>query len=237
MGNKINVIIPAAGPGKRMKSYGPKCMIDILGKTLLCRQIEIIRENIPDSDITVTIGFQQDKVKSKLKNQNIRLCENEYFLETNVAFSIYEGIIAAKANDNALIIYGDLVFNTNTLQNLDFTKSFAILDNKHQIRYDEVGVFYQGNTIYRFTFSGETKWAQIVYLTGKEFDLFCEGMEQDNTEKYFGFELLNYIIDNNGSIEAVFKEDMRIAEIDSTKDILQAERIYEIPNNINQQCS
>ena len=35
----ITVIIAAAGAGRRMKSYGPKPLLNIKGKTILSRQL------------------------------------------------------------------------------------------------------------------------------------------------------------------------------------------------------
>ena len=50
---KINVIIPAAGIGRRMKSYGPKPLIKIGNSTIIKNQINLLQAYIPDINIVL----------------------------------------------------------------------------------------------------------------------------------------------------------------------------------------
>ena len=56
---KMTVIIPAAGAGRRMKSYGPKCLIDLTpNQTILDRQLEIINNTFKRTEIILVCGFE-----------------------------------------------------------------------------------------------------------------------------------------------------------------------------------
>ena len=48
----IDIVIPAAGLGKRMKSYGPKSLIKIKQNlTIIENQFKIIKNTIPNANI------------------------------------------------------------------------------------------------------------------------------------------------------------------------------------------
>lgn len=214
MENKLPVIIPAAGLGRRMKSYGPKALIDIHGKSVLQRQIDIINSTIENPDITVITGFEKKKFP-----KNIHTICNDRFLETNVAYSIYLGV---KNLNAALIVYGDLVFNKKILENLQFSRSFVILDSTRQMRNSEVGAIACEGKICNFSYSLPTKWTQIAYIQGEELDIFKDYMRQAKYERHFCFEILNKVIDAGGEFFAQEQPDIKIAEIDSSKDIDKA---------------
>ena len=58
---KINVIIPAAGIGRRMKSYGPKPLIKIGNSTIIKNQINLLQTYIPDINIVLVCGFKAER--------------------------------------------------------------------------------------------------------------------------------------------------------------------------------
>ena len=84
----ITVIIPVAGMGHRMKSYGPKCLLQANQKeTILEKTISNIKREYPLSDIIVVAGFESNKVISSLPHY-VRIVENSSFEETNIVESI-----------------------------------------------------------------------------------------------------------------------------------------------------
>ena len=57
---EIDIIIPCAGLGKRMKSYGPKPLIKIKdNKTILDNQLKIIKKFFPNPNIIMVCGFKE----------------------------------------------------------------------------------------------------------------------------------------------------------------------------------
>ena len=83
-GEKLSVIIPAAGTGHRMKSYGPKCLLPVsTTETILHKIIANVKTVYPNSEVTVVVGFEADRVIKALPD-DIRIIENQFYQETNV---------------------------------------------------------------------------------------------------------------------------------------------------------
>jgi choline kinase len=222
--NNLTCIIPAAGPGRRMKSYGPKALITLRNEqTVIQRQLQIINRLYPAAEVIVVLGFEADRVKKELP-PHVKVVENHIYEETNVAYSIHLGLLAA-THKNVLIVYGDLVFNDATLKGLTFAESTAIIDSKERFEKSEVGVTIVDGYISRMSYGLPMKWAQIVYLTGHELHLFKMQIHMRTSRKFFGFEVLNKMLDYSGYLKAIEPEKMQIAEIDTSKDIEKAKKI------------
>ena len=110
----MNAIIIAGGSSTRLRPLSneiPKTMIEICGKSILERQIEIF-QICGISDITVVTGYQSEKINLP----NITCIKNEKYKSTN----INEGLFCAKAklNDSVVIAYGDLMFEYEVLERI-----------------------------------------------------------------------------------------------------------------------
>lgn len=100
-----------------MKSYGPKCLLKAnQQQTILQKTIKNIKSEYPFSDIIVVAGFEAEKIINSLPHE-IRVVENQNYQDTNIVESIRLGINASK-HENALIIYGDLIFNVYSIRRL-----------------------------------------------------------------------------------------------------------------------
>jgi len=214
----LSVIIPVAGMGHRMKSYGPKCLLHTDPQyTIIERIIYNVYKVYPDSDIITVVGFDADKV-IKILPRDIRIVENQFYEDTNVVESLRLALNNA-AYDNVLIIYGDLIFNPETLLGLTEDESRAIIDTKDRFKNEEIGVTIVDDKITNFAYGLDTKWAQIIYLTGKELKLFREFCSDRKKGRMYPFELLNMVINRGGSIGVVEPDGMKITEVDSLRDL------------------
>ena len=80
--NPLTVIIPVAGMGHRMKSYGPKCLLQANQKeTIIEKTISNVRKEYPYSDIIVVVGFESEKI--------VFFCKNGYSAERHGLPKIY----------------------------------------------------------------------------------------------------------------------------------------------------
>ena len=124
----LSIIIPAAGMGHRMKSYGPKALIRLYQEiTLIERQIELLWSVYPNAEILVVIGFEGEKIRKKLSNYPVRFISNPIHQSTNVLYSIGLGMQAI-ISEEVMIVYGDLIFNENAIRNLRGS-SKVVVDN------------------------------------------------------------------------------------------------------------
>ena len=112
--NSLKVIVLAAGQGKRLHpltNNKPKCMVELFGKTLLQRQIEIYR-NCGISDITVVTGYYD----SKINYPDIYKLKNKRYLTTNMVESLF--CAQEKLFGSVIVSYGDIIFEKKIIKKL-----------------------------------------------------------------------------------------------------------------------
>ena len=110
----MKAIILAAGQGTRLDRYAkhlPKSMLTFAGKTLLERQIAVLR-SVGISDISVVTGYKSDKIKYK----GVKYYKNKDYRSTNMV----ESLFCAKEEliDDSIIAYGDIIYEREVLKNL-----------------------------------------------------------------------------------------------------------------------
>jgi choline kinase len=216
-----------------MKSYGPKSLIELPGNhNVISRQIDLLASAYPHAEIIVTLGFGAEQVIKYLP-RSVKVVENELYAETNVARSIGMGLRVAN-HSHVLIVYGDLVFTSEAIDGLAGLKSSILVDKSGQIGAGEVGATIVGGKITHLAYNLPTKWAQILYLTGTELELFKKFAWDKDRRNWFGFEVLNKVLDAGGSFKAIERPSMRIAEIDFSADIENARTINQERNITNE---
>jgi len=214
----LTVIIPAAGMGHRMKSYGPKCLLPANNEeTIIEKIIKNIQKTFNFCEIIVVVGFEADKVIKKLSSK-IRIIENQFYETTNTTESIRLAIHNS-IYDNVLIIHGDLVFNINSIKGITENGSCAIIDSRKRFKNEEVGVTIIDGCVANFAYGLENKWAQIAYLENKDLETFKALCCDRKKGKMFTFEIFNMMLDKGVKIKAVEPKSMIIKEIDSLKDL------------------
>jgi choline kinase len=215
--HNYSIIIPAAGEGVRMRTYGPKPLINITPTTnIINNQLNIINACFAKPEIILVCGFESDKVMDNTPEYLIKV-ENESFNTTNVIRSIGIGL-RASTRPKVVIIYGDLVFNSPTLQAPFMNVSSLLIDRSNTMTFNEVGCTID-NFVENVMYDLPNKWAQIGFFTGLELSMLksiC--YDRDNNMKY-GFEALNEIIDNGGRFVPMSPEGMMVNDIDNSKDI------------------
>ena len=165
----------------------------------------------------VVVGFEADKVAQALP-QRIRIVENQLYQDTNVVESLRLALNNT-VTESALFVYGDLIFNTETIYEIADGDSCAIVDSKNRFKNEEIGVTIVDNNITNFAYGLDTKWAQIIFLTGVELEIFRELCFDRRRNKMYPFEIFNIVINRGGVIGIKEPVDMKIKEVDSLKDL------------------
>ena len=86
-------------------------MLDINGKTLLQRNVETLNI-VGIQDISIVVGYKADRVEL----EGAKIIKNEDFKTKGIMHSIVKGIDTV--GDKNLILYSDIIFDQNLLQNL-----------------------------------------------------------------------------------------------------------------------
>lgn len=218
----ITILLPMAGIGRKIRSGKVKHLLEINGEAIINRQVRMLSAHFPRSEIVVIVGYQADELIEKIP-EGIKIVENERFEESNVVRSLAMGLRVA-SYQRLLLVYGDLIFNENTLNNIT-ERSCVVVDSSGQIRSEEVGVITEKDKVLHLSYGVKTKkWAQIAYLENKELELFkllCTNKENKNWQT---FEALNEVIKNGGKIHCVEPPGMKVIEVDTLKDLHKAEK-------------
>ena len=218
-----SIIIPAAGMGYRMRSYGPKPLIRInQEKTIVQNQIEIIKNNFVNPEIILVCGFEADRVMKNTPTDIIKI-ENENYEKTNVLRSIGMGLRAA-TSDRVLIVYGDLVFNNEAIKNLKLENSCIAIEQSY-MSDEEVGCNISDGFVEQLLPDIPNKWAQIMFLMDKELDIFRKVSWDKNKSQYFGFEAINETIEKGGRFKSCTPNKAKITDVDSSKDLNMARKM------------
>jgi len=213
--DRLTIIVPTAGVGRRMKSYGPKSLIELFtDETILSRQLAIFEQCFPFAEVIFVVGFESDKIVKKLP-KNVKVIENELFETTGVVRSIGMGLRVA-SNDSVMVVYGDTVFDEEAITSL-FREESAIAAYTAG-KKDEVGIITNSQGYAEnLTYISKKSWSHLAFFPNKELDMarrFC--YNRSNYMK-FGFELLNEIIDRGGKFKVI--EDSFAIDIDTYSDL------------------
>jgi len=222
--SRCSVVIPSAGVGSRMRTYGPTSLIKIEDEiTVFERQKRLISQTIPNHEIVLVTGFESQKVINNTPRDIIHV-QNERYQESNVVRSIQIGINAA-TTDNILVVYGDLVFNSATLSH-SFQESSIVIDTQADNKNTEVGCIVHNEYLEQMCFDLPQKWSQVVYLTGKELSLFSKFANNPQNIMAFGFEAINWILEHGGRFKVLSNDmDIQTVDLDTSKDIKLAQSI------------
>ncbi len=217
----IHVIIPSAGIGRRMKSYGCKSLLSIKDKRLIDIQLEYINSRFIRNEIILITGFDSERLMNYSPEDIIKI-ENEKYYENNVIRSISMGLRAIKDNRHVLVVLGDVLLNQKALELIDHNESSIIISN--HMSENEVGCNINGKGLLEYMmFDLPNKWGHIIYLTGKELDLFKKNAWSKNKDKKFCFEIINDIVNQGGRIKCIIDNNIKVMDIDTSKDLQKAQ--------------
>jgi choline kinase len=213
----FSVIILGAGTGTRINGEC-KPLLKIGSECIAKRQIRILKSKYgKNTDIIFVGGYKYAEVVSHIRG-DCRILINERYNDTNVAYSMLLGLLATNKK-NCLIVYGDLVFDFDSLPELS-NKPFLLVDD-HQFKKEEIGVIVQSNQIVNMLYEPKTKWCHIAYLTSDYSTALFNYCKASLHHKHFGYEAINDIINNVGPLNLVKCKSL-ISEVDTYKDLEEA---------------
>ena len=247
----MNAIIIAGGKSTRLRPLSneiPKTMIEVSGKSVLERQVEVF-QSCGISDITAVTGYHSEKVNLP----NINCIKNEKYETTNVN----EGLFCAKAklSDSVIITYGDIIFENEVLEqtlnfkgdvgvviDLDWKKQYTgkfgrpiseadnVLMNKKQIlkisknltKKDDL-ILAESIGIFKLSKTG----AKILLDRYNHLKKSHKGKfySASSFKNAFFMDMIQYLIDTNVIVEPI-PINGRWCEIDTQLDLERAKEIF-----------
>ncbi len=253
-------IILAAGEGTRLRPYTnyiPKCMVEVKGKSLIDRQLEVLRfEGV--HNITVIGGYRADK----LTNPNITLRYNPKYNSTNMLWTLFCAKDQLNSDEDIIISYGDIVYSHKILNelissNADIALSVDLnwesywrsrspdpLEDAETLRFDKNSILteigqkpraineiqgqYMG--LIKFSKNGQKKLRSV----------FQKGVDNGDIrgkipEKAYMTDLMQMMIDEGISIKSIGIQDYWV-EVDTVEDLLSEETRIRL-DHIANECS
>jgi choline kinase len=120
------VVISAAGLGSRMGLGIPKAMIELQGKSLICRALDILDDYF--QEIYVVGGYKAHQLWEELSRRSrppILVINNRY-LDTGTAGSVSK-VLSLISLDRVLLIDGDVLFTRETIESILECKENALV--------------------------------------------------------------------------------------------------------------
>jgi len=113
----LQVVILAAGQGKRMQSAKPKVLHTLGGRPLLSHVIETVKKISTDPTPIVVTGHQSEQVKAAFAQADINWVYQAEQLGT--AHALMQALPFLKDENRVLVLYGDVpLISVHTLQKL-----------------------------------------------------------------------------------------------------------------------
>lgn len=210
----MKVIILAAGHGKNFNdlfSGTPKCILEHDGKRLLDRQLNLFKKlGIPDSNITIVIGFQRELIENQYKQY--KLVVNPHFFERNNSHSLYLALKSMQEDlqEDLLVVDGDLLLSEGVVSTLyEDTGTNVVVVKKETSDWETTGILTdtQGNVLE----IGKHLWdAPYTYLSVLKLSSHDVGAFRDFLEKSKYFSCL-YTVPLNDFLEK-YKVSTHITE-------------------------
>ena len=249
----MRAIILAAGSGLRLGQHTkdiPKALLDLNGKSILERQISLLRE-YGVNEIFVVTGYQREKHVLK----DIEYIFNPRYSETEQLASMM--VARTKIFDDVLVIFGDIIFDSQILQqilasnddiaiaiDLDWKKSYnerpdnpksladkVLINQKKIVRISakEISSDIENQAVGEFlgVIKLSANGSRIIIKKYEELEKSCVGKfhDADSFEKAKLVDILQELIDSKIEIYSITISG-KWCEIDTPMDLERARKIF-----------
>lgn len=160
-----NVVIAAAGMGKRLGMGMPKALVEVSGKKIIEYQLSLFKD-VPN--VFMVVGFCDTEVIDFVKNirRDVIFVRNTNFKHTKTLESFY--LAAQLIKGWAVFIDGDMIIPTSSFKNFSShcVEEMQIAVTK-RISDDPVyALVDSANKVTGFSYTQESlyEWANVVYM-------------------------------------------------------------------------
>lgn len=126
-GKSMKAFLLAAGKGSRISKYIPnipKCTLDVGGKPLIRKTVEMLLEN--DVEVTVIVGYRYKEIIRVLSDCRVNIVYNPFYDVTNSIGSLWMAH-ALFGDDDTIIANGDVFWSQEILDTMKNLKDDVLL--------------------------------------------------------------------------------------------------------------
>lgn len=217
----IVFIIPEITKG--MKSFGPKALIPLKGRTLIEHQIELIRSVYKNNNIYLLTGFESERIERTIhtskyiSKKNIFVLENKNYETQGQIASIFEYLNNRNPSKGAIFL------NNGIITKFNFQKSIQTLNNSiffiqgKKVNFN-IGCNNTEHTEYLF-YDLPFLWSECVYLNDETLELLQDIILPHELKTLFFFEVINKLLDKSIFFENTIIPKSQITKVNNIKDI------------------
>lgn len=217
----IDILIITPEITKGMKSVGSKCLLPLKKNlSVIEYQITQAQKICRQSHITINIGFDSEKIISKLyRYRSIKYLINNEYLNTNQANNLLLYINQYRPK-NLLIFSSGILLKDHALQKTDLKDECKIFMLNKEKQNFSIGASSAKKLEYLF-FDMEEPWSEIVYLNKEAIDIL---LQQDRSvfDQMYLFEVINFLLSKNIEFTKIYLNKSQIMKINNSKDINKA---------------
>jgi len=235
----LNVIILAAGQGRRMRSRRPKVLADLAGRSLLTHVLDRARRLEPER-IRVIVGHGGDEVRATLADDVEAIVQPE---QRGTGDAVAYGLEGLTANSVVLVLYGDVpLVEPETLRALVHAGAggdCAILtvDAENPTGYGRI-VRDEAGYVERIVEERDADEAQraltevntgLLAMRGRPLARAVAALERDNAQgEYYLTDVIAQVRAGGGSVTAVQPgRSWEVAGVNSRSQLAALERAWQ----------
>lgn len=231
MAGAYEVIIFAAGFGKRLGMNMPKALVPVCGRPILSRQLAAVREVLPGATIHVVGGYQFPEVKAFLARDfpdpNILLHRNPFFTDLGIMSTAWVGRQHVVA-PNILRFDGDVVIDAAEIARMvaspETTFLMSTASKKGRTAVMVLAGARMGPISLIDDYTGPHEWACIELYRGSEYQGIVDHHVDKNSEfNGFYFQAVNAYFAETGRPWPLHLAVAQCWEIDTHADLQVAE--------------
>lgn len=149
----MKLLLLAAGRGTRISRYlngQPKCLVDIGNTSLIEYTINLFKKN-NITDIGICLGYKENLIREKLRNENIKFYLNPFYDVTNSIASLWFAKDFIKGREDVLIMNGDVFLEQKTLDLiLDETRSPVLFSDESRKEEADYKFYYEKEILIKY---------------------------------------------------------------------------------------
>jgi choline kinase len=233
-------LLLAAGTGTRLRPVTadvPKCLTEIAGRSILGRVVDNLRAQKIER-LVVVIGYQGARIREFLRHSAGRMridyVFNPEYRTTNNIYSLW--LARQQIRESFLLMESDLVFDASMLASMLHPDKIAISNvlpwmNGTTVVLDgarrRVTGFHVGNstcnaprykTVNLYSLSLET-WNSVEKRLSRY-------VSEGRLGEYYEAVFADMVVDGSLAFDAVFFDENRWYEVDTLKDLEEAEKMF-----------
>ncbi len=229
----MKAIILAAGKSTRLLPLTkdiPACLLEVAGKTILERQIGLLRDSSV-YDITVVAGHGERRLSEACANLGIKCLYDPCYDIGGIAFSLW--VARHEIDEDTIVLYSDILFDKGLIKGLmQSPGELAIVIDKLKFDEESEKVFLTAGNISGVRkstvnkdaigeFIGLLKVSRAIAPTAKK--ALDSTIKVNRSSRLTDF--LNLLIEDHTNVEIVYNEKPWF-DIDFEKDLTSASGYY-----------